>query len=244
MRVALFVTCLVDQFFPHVGVATVRLLRHLGVEVDFPPGQTCCGQLAFNAGFPAEARALARRMVKIFASAEAVVAPSGSCVAMVRQHFPELLQGNADWHRRAQELASKTYEFSEFLVQRLGREELGARLSARVTYHDSCQAQRGLYLAEEPRRLLRAVDGLTLVELADRELCCGFGGTFAVDFAEVSGVLGAEKVNAIEGTGADYVVSTDCSCLLHLAGILRRRGSRVRPLHLAELLAQGVNHAA
>ncbi len=243
MRVALFVTCLVDQFFPHVGVATVRLLRHLGLEVDFPPAQTCCGQPAFNAGFTAEARALARRMVKIFDSAEAVVAPSGSCVAMVRRHFPELLQGNADWHRRAQVLASKTYELSEFLVRRLGREELGARLSARVTYHDSCQALRGLHLAEEPRRLLRAVAGLTLVELADRDLCCGFGGTFAVDFADVSGALGVEKANAIEATGADYVVSTDCSCLLHLAGILRRGGSRVQPLHLAELLAQGVNRA-
>lgn len=244
MRVALFVTCLVDQFFPHVGVATVRLLRHLGLEVEFPAEQTCCGQPAFNAGYPAEARALAQRMIKIFAGVEAVVAPSGSCVAMVRQHFPELLQDNTDWYRSAQELASKTYEFSEFLVHRLGREELGARLAARVTYHDGCQALRGLHLAEEPRRLLRAVDGLTLVELADRELCCGFGGTFAVDFAEVSGALGAEKADAIEATGADYVVSTDCSCLLHLAGILRRRSSRVRPVHLAELLAQGVNRAA
>jgi L-lactate dehydrogenase complex protein LldE len=240
MRAALFATCLVDQFFPQVGVSTVRLLRRLGVEVDFPLAQTCCGQPGYNAGFPELARPLARRTIEIFEDYDAVVLPSGSCAAMLRHGYAELFREQPEWHERARLLAEKTYELVEFLVKVLRCPELGARFPARVTYHDSCHALRGLRLREEPRRLLRAVRELELVEVETPEVCCGFGGAFAVDFGNISSVLAAEKVAALERTGADFVVSSDVSCLMQIGGLLRRRGSRLRTLHLAELLAQGV----
>lgn len=244
MRVALFVTCLVDQFFPNVGVATVRLLRHAGCTVEFPSGQTCCGQPGYNAGFPDYARPLAQRTIELFEPYEAVVLPSGSCAAMLRRGYIDLFRDEHHWQARARALAAKTYELAEFLVRVLGRVELGARFDARVTYHDSCHALRGLGLHEEPRRLLSAVEGLLLVEPERAEVCCGFGGAFAVDFAELSTAMGADKVAALEQTGASCVVSSDVSCLLHLGGLLRRRGSRLRTLHLAELLAERLNHRA
>lgn len=244
MRVALFVTCLVDQFFPNVGVSTVRLLRHLGLSVDFPPGQTCCGQPAYNAGFPEYARPLARRTIELFEPYDAVVLPSGSCAAMLRHGYLDLFREDLVWWTRARALAAKSYELAEFLVRVLGRVELGARFDARVTYHDGCHALRGLGVQEEPRQLLRAVDGLLLVEMERPDICCGFGGTFAVDFGDLSAAMGVDKLAAIEQTGVSCVVSSDSSCLMHLGGLLRRRGSRVRPLHLAELLAQGlIRHA-
>lgn len=244
MRVALFVTCLVDQLFPSVGVATVRLLRHAGCTVEFPAAQTCCSQPGYNAGFPDYARPLARRTIELFEPYDAVVLPSGSCAAMLRHGYLDLFQKQPAWQARARALAAKTYELAEFLVRVLGRTELGARFDARVTYHDSCHALRGLGLHEEPRRLLNAVEGLLLVEPERAEVCCGFGGAFAVDFAELSAAMGADKVAALEQTGASCVVSSDSSCLMHLGGLLRRRGSRLRPLHLAELLAEGLNHRA
>jgi L-lactate dehydrogenase complex protein LldE len=208
MRVAFFVTCLVDQFFPAVGVSAVRLLRHLGVEVDFPRAQTCCGQPGYNAGFPDYARPLARRAIELLEPYDAVVLPSGSCTAMFRHGYAELFRDQPAWLERVHALQKKTFELGEFLVRRLNRIELGARFPACVTYHDGCHALRGLGLQEEPRRLLRAVDALRLVEVEPAESCCGFGGTFAVDFADISTALA-------EG---------------------------VRPLHLAELLAEGIGH--
>lgn len=240
MRVALFATCLVDQFFPNVGLSTVQLLRHLGVDVAFPPGQTCCGQPAYNAGFPSYARPLARRTIELFEPYDAVVLPSGSCAAMLRHGYADLFCDEPRWRERGQALEKKTCELSEFLVRRLGRVEVGARFAARVTYHDGCHALRGLGLREEPRRLLRAVEGLELVELEPSETCCGFGGMFAVDFADISTAMAEEKLAAIKRTGADFVVSSDAGCLMQIGGLLHRRGRRVQPLHLAELLAQRI----
>ena len=236
---ALFATCLVDQFFPNVGVSTVGLLRHLGCEVDFPEAQTCCGQPAYNAGFPELARPLARRTVEIFEPYDAVVLPSGSCAAMLRHSYADLFRDDAPWRGRARALEYKTFELAEFLVRQLDAVELGARFAARVTYHDSCHALRGLRLHDEPRALLRGVADLELVEMNPADVCCGFGGTFAVDFADISSAMAADKVEAIARTGADYVVSSDVSCLMQIGGLLRRRGSQVQTLHLAELLAQG-----
>lgn len=239
-RVSLFVTCLVDLFFPQVGEATVQVLRHLGLPVDFPQGQTCCGQPAFNSGFWAEARVAARRFLDAFAGSECIVAPSGSCVAMVRHHYGELLAGEPALLERAREVARHTYELSEFLVRVLGVEDLGARLPARVTYHDSCHALRELGLAREPRALLRNIRGLELVEHQGHNWCCGFGGTFAVKYAPISTAILQDKVDAVTKSGAEIVTSTDVSCLMNIAGALSRQGAPVQAVHLAELLARGL----
>lgn len=223
-----------DQYFPQAGLAVARILKRLGHHVEYPAEQTCCGQPAFNAGLRAEAAALAKRFVRIFDRFDAVVAPSGSCVAMVRNFYPELL-GDGRGPARVP-LAGRTFEFSEFLVDRLNVTDLGAAFNERVTYHDSCHLLRELRVQEQPRRLLRAVKGLELVELNDGPACCGFGGVFSVKFPEVSTVMAEDKVAAIERTGARYVVAGDGGCLMHIGGMLTRRGSKVRPLHLAELL--------
>jgi L-lactate dehydrogenase complex protein LldE len=250
-RVALFVTCLVDQLYPRIGEASVSVLERAGCEVYFPEGQTCCGQATFNVGFWDEARVLARRHLDVFddaramarrhldvlGDAAAVVAPSGSCVATVREWYPRLFRYDPALAARAQALAGRTYELSEYLVRVLGRTDLGARFPAAVAYHPSCHGLRGLGLRDEPLRLLRAVEGLRLVDLRGAEECCGFGGFFAVKFAALSGAMLATKLDAIEASGAEVVTATDASCLMHIAGGLARRGSRVRALHLAEILA-------
>jgi len=235
-QVALFVTCLVDQFFPHVGEAAVRVLERVGCRVSFPAAQTCCGQPTFNDGFHDEARRLARGLLDALEDAEAVVTPSGSCAAMVREWYPRLFRDDP-LAGRARDLARRTFELSEFLVRRLGVTDVGARFPARVAYHASCHGLRGLGLREEPLRLLAAVRDLRLVPLPGAEECCGFGGFFAVKFAALSGAMLASKLDAIEASGADVVTATDVSCLMHMAGGLARRGSRVRPTHLAEILA-------
>lgn len=234
MQIGLFIPCLVDQFFPQAGLAVARILKRLGHSVEYPAEQTCCGQPAFNAGVRSEAAALAKRFVRVFDRFEAVVAPSGSCVAMVRNFYPELL-GDANGPAHVP-LAGRVFEFSEFLVSRLNVTDLGAAFNERVTYHDSCHLLRELGVREQPRRLLRAVKGLDFVELNDGPTCCGFGGVFSVKFPEVSTAMGEDKVAAIERTGARYVVAGDCGCLMHIGGLLTRRGSKVRPIHLAELL--------
>jgi L-lactate dehydrogenase complex protein LldE len=242
MRVALLVTCLIDTFFPEVGVAAVRILRHSGVEVEFLPSQTCCGQPALNAGFPEEARSIAARTIEIFERAEAIVIPSGSCAAMVKIFNRDLFEGQPEWQERAEGLAKKTYELSEFLVDVLGREDLGASLEARVTYHDGCHMLRGLRISEAPRRLLRAVRNLELVELGS-QICCGFGGTFSVDYPEISSAMLDGKLSAIAATDVDYVVSSDSSCLMQISGGLVRNGMNIQTLHLAELLARAIANA-
>jgi L-lactate dehydrogenase complex protein LldE len=223
MRVALLVTCLVDTLFPQVGRATVTVLERLGHEVVFPREQTCCGQLHRNSGHADEAAVLEARLADVFADAEAVVVPSGSCAAHVRAH------GGA--------LSARVFELSELLVTRLGVEDVGARFDGRVTYHPTCHSLRLLRLGDEPLRLLRAVEGLELVELPDATECCGFGGTFAVKNADVSSAMLRDKLAAVTATGADAVCACDASCLMHIGGGLERSGSTVRAVHLSEVLA-------
>jgi L-lactate dehydrogenase complex protein LldE len=244
VNVALFVTCLTDQFQPQAGVAVVEVLERLGCNVSFPSRQTCCGQPFRNNGFSAEARRLARRMISVFEAAEYVVTPSGSCAATVREAYGRMLEDDGEWHARAQALAGKTYEFVEFLtkVLRVDLRALGARRSGRVTYHYSCHL-RGLGMKEEKAEavdLLRGVEGLEHVPLAQREQCCGFGGTFAVKFPWISGPLAREKAHAIRATGAPVVVSNEAGCTMTLAGACRREGVAVHFKHVAEILAESL----
>jgi L-lactate dehydrogenase complex protein LldE len=230
------ITCLGDALFPDVGVATVHLLRRLGVKVDFPGAQTCCGQPHFNSGYQDYARALARHTIQAFANGQRVVTPSGSCAAMVKLEYPELFHTDLVWHGRAEDLAHRTHELSDFLVNVLGMEDVGARFAAKATYHMACHL-RGLGLTTEPERLLRQVRGLEYIPLERADECCGFGGSFAVRYPGISGAMVQDKAAWIEKTGADTVVATDAGCLMNIAGCLRRRGSKVQPLHLAEVLA-------
>ncbi|MDD5544290.1 MAG: (Fe-S)-binding protein [Acidobacteriia bacterium] len=239
MKVHLFIPCLVDQFYPNVAVSMCRILRKLGVEYVYPSEQTCCGQPAFNTGYHAEASQLAERFLKIFESAETVVAPSGSCISMTRIFYPQL-ELSQSARNISDRLAPRLFEFSEFLVRELEVDEVGAQFSGKVTYHDSCHSLRELNVVDAPRRLIRNVRGVELTELNDMQTCCGFGGTFAVKFPAVSASMGEDKVTAIERTGAHLVVSNDSSCLMQISGILMRRGSRILTMHLAELLAQGI----
>jgi L-lactate dehydrogenase complex protein LldE len=230
-RVALFVTCLGDTLFPQVGQATVAVLERLGIAVDFPREQTCCGQMHMNAGYAGEALDLARRFVEVFAGSGVIVTPSGSCAAHVRVHYPELLGDEAAG------IPARVLELSELLAQ-AGVEEVGAVWPGSVTYHPTCHSLRLLGLGDEPLRLLRGVRDLELVELRDADVCCGFGGTFAVKNAAVSTAMLEDKIASIEASGADAVCACDASCLMHIGGGLERRGSPVRAVHLAEILAR------
>ena len=236
MIVSLFIPCFVDQLTPQVGLAAATVIRGLGHQVEFRAAQTCCGQPSFNAGHWDVARVAALHAIDTFRGAEAVVGPSASCVAMIRKFYPEVMAG----HPRASEaddLASRTFEFGEFLVRRLGVTDVGARWEGTATYHDGCHGLRELGLHSEPRRLLAAVRGLTLVEAEESETCCGFGGIFSVKFPMISTAMAQVKSEAIRRTGADIVVSSDPSCLLQIGGYLSRQGNAVRTLHLAEVLA-------
>src|SRR5438132_13875468 len=235
-KVSLMVTCLGDAFFPDVGVATVRLLRRLGVEVLFPEAQTCCGQPFFNSGYQDHARELARHTIEAFRGDDLVVTPSGSCAAMVKLEYPELFHDDPAWHARALDLARRTWELSDFLVNYLKVEDVGARFEGRVTYHMACHL-RGLGLQEAPLRLIQRVAGLHFVPLERYDECCGFGGSFAVRYPGISGAMVQDKAGFIEKAGVDAVVATDAGCLMNIGGCLHRRGSKVRLLHLAELLA-------
>jgi len=235
-RVALFVTCLVDLLYPEVGEASVALLRHAGADVSFPAGQTCCGQPPFNAGFVEDARRLARATLRAFDGYDAVVSPSGSCAAMVRVLYPRLFRGEPE-EERARDLAARTFELTEYLVDNLGVERVGGRWEGRVTYHDACHGLRELGLKGQARTLLSGVEGLELVEMARPGQCCGFGGTFSVRLPEVAVAMADDKAADIEGTGADAVVAGDAGCLMHMAGRLGRRGAEVRTMHVATLLA-------
>jgi len=237
-RVALMVTCLGDVFFPEVGVSIVRLLRRLGATVEFPPGQTCCGLPLFNSGYHTEARAVAARTVALFRDADNVIVPSGSCAWMVKHEYPGLMQDPA-LKKDALRLAGRTYELSQFLVKVLGRRGFRATVGGRVTYHDSCHLLRGLHEAESPREILRNLEGVEFVELPGADECCGFGGSFAVRLPEVSSQILAKKLENVEATGAACLVACDAGCLMQMGGGLRRRRSRVRAVHLAELLDGG-----
>jgi L-lactate dehydrogenase complex protein LldE len=244
MRVALFVTCLVDTLAPEVGKATVRLLERLGHEVVFPPGQTCCGQLHVNTGYQAGAVALVRRYVRTFQPYDVVVAPSGSCVGSVRHQHAMVARGAGDDRlaARAEAVAARTYELSELLVDVLGVTDVGAYYPHRVTYHPTCHSLRLIRVADRPLRLLRHVRGLDLVGLPEAEQCCGFGGTFALKNADTSTAMLVDKMRHVLGTGADFCTAGDASCLMHIGGGLSRLRAGVRTVHLAEILASTESH--
>jgi len=237
-RASLMVTCLGDLFFPEIGVSIVRLLRTLGVVVDVPADQTCCGLPLLNSGHRADATAVARRTVALFKNSEHVVVPSGSCAWMIKHEFPGLL-AETTLAGEARELAARTHELSQFLVRVLGTTEFTSAVPGRVTYHDSCHLLRGLHESESPRTLLGRLKGAELVELPGADECCGFGGSFAVRLPEVSSQILAKKLAHVESTGADCLVACDAGCLLQMGGGLTRAKSRVRALHLAELLDGG-----
>ena len=236
-NVALFIPCFVDQLCPQVGMDMAQVLRRIGCELNFRAEQTCCGQPAFNSGYWKDARPLAERFVRVFREADAIVCPSGSCTTMVRNFYPELLAGSP-LHDEGVQIGRRVYEFSEYLVKVARVGDLGASFPHRVTYHDACHALRELHLKQEPRELLRHVRGIELVEMPYSEECCGFGGTFATKFHMISAAMGDTKAGNAEKAGAEYVTSTDPSCLMQVEGILRRRNSRVRTIHLASILAQ------
>jgi L-lactate dehydrogenase complex protein LldE len=236
-HVTLFVQCLVDAVRPQVGDAMVRVLERIGVGLSCPAQQTCCGQPAFNAGYRREARIAARRFIEVFEDSETIVCPSGSCVHMVRHHYPSLFGEDPLWAGRARRVADRTFEFSEYLVDVLGVEDLGAHYPGKIAYHDSCHLLRGLRVQEQPRRLLRKVAGAELVEMKKSDACCGFGGTFAVKYADISAAMVREKVRHIVESGADTVVGCDTGCLLNIAGAVSRMGLAIQTRHIAEILA-------
>src|SRR4051794_29475820 len=238
-RVALFITCFNDTLFPGVGRSTVTLLERLGCTVDFPEAQTCCGQMHSNSGYQLEAVPLARRFVRVFAGAEAIVCPSASCAGMVREHYPRLaeLAGDEQLARDAAAVIPRVHELTEYVVDVLGVEDVGASFPHRVTYHPTCHSLRALHVGDRPLRLLRAVHGIDLVELPEAKECCGFGGTFAVKNKDVSSAMLADKMRAVLDTEAEIVTAGDNSCLMHIGGGLSRQRAGVRPMHLAEILA-------
>ena len=230
-RAALFVTCLADTLYPSVGIATVTVLERLGISVTFPREQTCCGQMHLNSGYVDEARRLARRFVDVFADEPVVVTPSASCAAHVRDQYAELLGDDT------RGLPESVVELSQFVAS-LGAVDVGARFDAKATYHPTCHSLRVLRVGDSPLRLLRDVEGLELVELPDADECCGFGGSFSVRYPGISGAMVNDKASFIEKANVQAVVATDAGCLMNIAGCLRRRGSKVRTLHLAEVLEQ------
>lgn len=243
MRVALFITCYNDALFPETGKAVVQVLERLGHTVEFPAGQTCCGQMHWNTGYQDEALPLVTRFVEQFENAEAVVSPSSSCVAMMREHYPLMAAriaregGDARLPERVAALLPRVWEFTEFLTKKLGLTDVGAYYPHRVTYHASCHGLRSLGLGDGPEKLLKAVRGLELVEIERPEQCCGFGGTFAVKNADVSGAMLAEKLESVLKTGAEECTACDNSCLMHIGGALHRMQTGVRTRHIAEILA-------
>jgi len=236
LKVSLFVTCLVDQLCPGVGMSTVEVLERVGCDVDFDERQTCCGQPAFNTGYRREASDFAKRFIEIFEDAETIVSPSGSCTAMVK-HFHELFPGDEEWRHRAESVAAKTHDLCGFLVNLLKVDDLGAAFSGRVTWHDACHGLRDLCLRDEPRQLLRNVKGLEFVEMTNADVCCGFGGTFSVKYPEISAGILDNKIEAIQKANVATVVSGDSSCLMQIGGRLSRIGSKVKTMHIAEILA-------
>ena len=235
--VQLFVTCLVDTFYPYVGMAMVEVLQRAGVRVDFPRDQTCCGQPTFNAGLRADARKIAEHTIRVFENAEDdVLIPSGSCAHMIRHNYEELFEGDAVWLRRAKALARRTYEFTEYLVDVLGLTDFGARWEGPLTYHPTCHLHRGLGIDRQPRALLANVRGAEVRELPQAEDCCGFGGIFSVEQPELSAEMLKRKMKNLEATESPTLVVCDAGCLMHIQGGLHRRGMSQRVVHIAEVL--------
>lgn len=235
MKVTLFATCLVDMFQGDVGKATVELLEHLGCEIEFPESQVCCGQPAYNSGYVNEAKDGMKRMIETFENAEYVVSPSGSCAYMFHE-YPEIFKGDPVWEPKAKRLAAKTYELTQFIVDVLKVEDVGAVFEGRVTYHTSCHMTRLLGVKEAPMILLKNVKGLEFTELPGKEQCCGFGGTFSVKMGQISEQMVDEKVRHVEETGADYLIGADAGCLMNIGGRIERKGKPIKVMHIAEIL--------
>lgn len=245
MKISLFITCYNDTLFPETGKAVVRVLERLGHSVELAPAQSCCGQMHYNTGYQREALPLMKHFLEVFADAETICVPSSSCVAMMRDHYPKMARaaGDPDLERKVEALLPRVYEFCELLVDKLGVLDVGAFYPHAVTLHPSCHSLRSLEIGDKPERLLRNVSGLNLLELCDREQCCGFGGTFAIKNAEVSAAMLSGKVQAILNTKAEVCAAVDNSCLMHIGGALSRQRTGVKCLHIAEILASTENRA-
>jgi L-lactate dehydrogenase complex protein LldE len=238
MKVQLFIPCFVDQLYPTTAFNMVKVLEKAGCEVAYNTNQTCCGQPAFNAGFCDESKAVAAKFLKDFDHTDYVVAPSASCVGFIRNYYPTLFTDEQTL-AKIEDLGKRTFEFSEFLIDVLKQEDFGASLNATITYHDSCAALRECKIKEGPRRLLKNVKGLQIVEMKDVETCCGFGGTFSVKFGDISAAMADQKITNVLDTGADCIVSTDCSCIMQLAGSIKNKKLAIETMHLADVLASG-----
>lgn len=235
--VQLFITCLTDSFFPQTGEAVVSILHRLGMDVDFAPDQTCCGQPQFNAGLRRDARAIAEHTIKVFETNSGdVVTPSGSCAHHFRHNYLELFEGDSVWYPRAKALAERTYEFTEYLVDKLGVTDLGAKWDGALTYHPSCHTLRGINVDRQPRTLLQNIHGAALVDLPNAEECCGFGGVMSVEHPELSAEWLKRKISNLEATQSPTLVVTDAGCLMHIMGGLKRQGKKQRVIHIAEVL--------
>ncbi|GDX44508.1 MAG: hypothetical protein RLZZ49_691 [Bacteroidota bacterium] len=238
MNVHVFIPCFIDQLFPSAGFNTIKVLEKAGCNVQYNPKQTCCGQPAFNAGYWGESKEVCNKFIQDFQDAAYIVMPSASCAGFVKNYYSKIYD-NAPNQKDIREVQSRVYELSDFLVNQLQIDDLGAVFNGKVAYHDSCAALRECKLKKEPKQLLSKVKGLELVEINDNETCCGFGGTFSVKFEGISTAMGEQKVNNVVDTKADYLVSTDMSCLMHLDGIIQKKGLHIKSLHLADILASG-----
>lgn len=238
MNVQLFIPCFVDQLYPQTGFNMVKVLEKAGCTVSYNENQTCCGQPAFNAGFRDESKAVCSKFIADFRGTDYIVSPSASCVGFVKNYYSSLFE-NSSLHHEVQDTGKRVFELSDFLVNVIGVTDFGARLDGKATYHDSCAGLRECGIKQEPRELLARVGGLTLAEMNDVETCCGFGGTFAVKFEAISVAMGEQKVENAMATGADYIISTDLSCLMHLQGYIDHKGYSIRTLHIADVLATG-----
>jgi L-lactate dehydrogenase complex protein LldE len=237
MNVQLFIPCFIDQLYPETAFNMIKVLEKTGCSVTYNTAQTCCGQPAFNAGFWDEAKSVCSKFIKDFKGSDYIVTPSASCAGFVRNYYEKLFK-DSSLHHEMEDLRRRVFEFSEFMVKILQIENVGATLHGKATYHDSCAGLRECGIKSEPRKLLSKVKGLELVELNDVETCCGFGGTFAVKFPAISVAMGEQKIENALATGADYLVSTDHSCLMHLQGYIKQKGYKLQTLHLADVLAK------
>lgn len=238
MDVQLFIPCFVDQLYPQTAFNMIKVLEKLGCNIQYNTSQTCCGQPAFNAGFWDDARDVCNKFITDFSGADYIVSPSASCTGFVKNYYPRLFD-NSSLHNEVKDTGKRMFEFSAFLTEILKVEDLGAVLHGKATYHDSCAALRELHIKSGPRRLLDHVKGLELVEMNDVETCCGFGGTFAVKFETISVAMGDQKVVNAKNTGADFIISTDLSCLMHIDGVIKSKGLSLQTMHIADVLASG-----
>lgn len=238
MKVQIFIPCFVDQLYPQSAFNMVKVLEKACCEVNYNPNQTCCGQPAFNAGFWNEAKSVATKFLKDFDNTDYIVAPSASCVGFVRNYYSEFFE-NSSQHNQVKDISSRIFEFTEFLTKILKIENFGAELNVKATYHDSCAGLRECHIKEGPRRLLNKVKGLQLIEMAETETCCGFGGTFAVKFDAISNAMADQKIKHALDTGASHIISTDLSCLMHLQGIIAKKELPLTTMHIADVLASG-----